>query len=101
VAKKKKKYSEQTINAATIMRRTPEEQKRIEDRVRVNQEMSQSMRAIRKARKSSQKPKPLTPAQKRSKAAESRRGRLMPKTGLDKLTEALTQSKKPKKKKRR
>jgi len=96
---KKKKYSEQTINAAKLMRRTPEEQHRIEERVRVNREMSKSMKAAGSARMARQKPKPLTPAQERSKAAEARRRRLMPKTGLDKLTDALTQ--KPKKKKRR
>jgi len=58
-------------------------------------------RGARAAAEAKKPPKRKTPQQIRREQNEATRGKLMPKTGLDKLTEALTPKKPPKKKKRR
>ena len=78
----KKKYSEQTINAAKLSRRTPAEQYAISQRVGKKKAYAEADRLAAQRRKAvaaaKKPPAPLTPAQRRSRRAAALRERVEP-----------------------
>ena len=86
---------------ATIEEQRAEAKKRREAEKSLNAALAARREARRVKEKTPKQPKQPTAQQLRSQRAAALRKRVTPTTGLDKLTEALTQPKKPKKKKRR